>query len=469
MGSYLLGLSVADLTLDWFVLLALGITFPFIAIVSGNVTRFLIALMVFDLSLALDVQIFPQPIQASVDSLYISLTTLSLICAYALWIARLLSGRGKFNIFASISLPALLFIVTGLLSVQNSENQSLSALEIVLNIELFLMFIYIANHIQSLEDIKFILRILLIGLLVTAISVLAVYFVGGFRFMGLGGETLEIGSERFVRSGGLLGHPNAAATYLAATTMMVLALIFTVGDAAFGKALALAAVGLGVVALILTFSRGGWVNLAVAGMIFAFLALHRKWLRWQHLVLLATILGLLLFMFREPILHRIFYSDYGSALSRIPLNIIAINMIKSHPWIGVGINNFMVVAANYLTPETYEAWLAPAHNKYLLVWSETGTIGILSFILFFLAVAREAWRNYRSDHRVVSVLGAALLAGLAGYAIHMLVDRFGSRRPLQLLWFIAALAIGTNRVRIGAALAGRSSWKRVLKPSPTTS
>ncbi len=446
LSAYLLGLTVADPPLEWFVLLVLISTFPFIAIITGNLNRFLIALIVLDVSLSLDIQLFDQLSQASVVTIYVSLTTLSLVIAYSLWTARLLVGRAKIDMCKSISLPALFFIATGILSVHNAKEPILSVLELVLITELFLMYFYLANHLQSLDDFRFISRILLIGLLIVGISVLVVYFFGGFRFMGFGGETFVMEPERFFRSGGLLGHPNTAATYLVPILMIALAVFLTAVDGAFGKLLAMVTFPLGVVALILTFSRGGWVNFAVAGLVFTFLALRRKWIRLQYVVLLIVITGSLTLMFRDSIFHRLISSDYGSALSRVPLNIIAINMIKSNLWSGVGINNFMVVVKNYLTPETYGAWLAPVHNKYLLVWSETGAIGIFAFIVFYLSIAKESWHCYKSNHPIFSIVGAALLASLSGYAAHMIVDRFGDRSTLQLLWLMAAMAIGLRRL-----------------------
>jgi len=228
--------------------------------------------------------------------------------------------------------------------------------------------------------------------------------------------------------------------------MIASAVLLTDRTAHLWKPLALISLPLGLLALIFTFSRAAWVSFAVAGLVFTLIALRRKWLQWQYFILSIVVLSLLLFFFRESVLPRLLGDDGGAAAARMPLNIIALNMIKSHPWIGVGINNFMAVVQDYLTHETQRAWLASAHNKYLLVWSETGTIGIIMFIWFFLAITREIWQCYKSDHILFSKLGAALLAGLCGFAVHMMASPFRSRSELLLLWLIAAISISMSQL-----------------------
>jgi putative inorganic carbon (HCO3(-)) transporter len=456
-GVYLLGLSAADLPTDWFALLIVIGILPFIAVVAGDIKRFLITLIILDTSLSLDKQLFSRPPNsASVDGLWVSLTTISLIILYWLWAAELLTGKARFDLCRSVSLPALGFIAAGLLSVQIAKDPILSVFELALNTEFFLVFLYLANHLQDFDDFRFISHILLVGFLIVALGVVAAYFLGGFHFMGLGGEAAVYRSQRSVRAGGFVS-PNVAAMYLAPVSIMALATVLMVSKRGFTRLMALVTLPLGMLALVLTFSRGGWISFAMGGLVFTLLALHRKWLRWQHVILLIAASSLLLFFLREPILRRIFGDDGGNAASRIPLMIIALNMIKAHPWLGVGINNFVIVAPDYLTPETFGAWLAPVHNKYLLVLSETGIVGLLAFILLCLAIGREAWQCYKSDHSVFSALGAALVAGLCGFATHMMVDRFGTRSALQLLWIMAAFASSLHR------LSDRRGWVQQLR------
>jgi O-antigen ligase len=349
-------------------------------------------------------------------------------------------GKAKISLHKSISLPALCFIATGLLSVFNAKDPILSAFELALIIELFLVFFYLANHLRNIDDFRFVIHVLLVGFLILALSVIAMYFFGSYSFMGLGSETLVTQGDNIVRSSGLIIHPNSAGAYLSFLSIIAFAILLMDKSAHLRKPLAFIALVLGLVALILTFSRSGWVSFAIAGLVFSLLALRRRWLKWEYVVLSIVILSLLLFLYREQILLRLFGDDGGAAAARMPLNLIALNMIKTHPWIGVGINNFVTVAPDYLTLETYKEWIGPAHNKYLLVWSETGTIGIISFMLFYLAITRENWNCYKSNTQMFSILGAAVLSGLCGFAVHMMASPFRSRSELLLLWIIAAIS-----------------------------
>jgi len=455
LGAYLIGLSAADLPADWFALLILAITLPAVAVVARDIKRFLLALIMLDMSLSLDAKLFRHPADVSVvvDGLMISLTTISLIILYILWAAEILAANARINLFRSISLPALGFITAGLISVYNAKDPVLSWFELALYCEFFLVFLYLANHIQKPDDIVFVTWVLLAGFLIVSLSVIAMQFIGDVRFMGLGSDTFEMAAVGLVRSGGFLKHPNGAATYLMSLSMVALAILLTNSTTGLGRLIILVALALGFVALILTFSRGGWLSLAVAGTFFALLASHRRWLRWQHLILLVVVLGLFIFLFHEPIWFRIFGDDQGSASSRMPLNIIALNMIRSHPWNGVGINNFMVVVQDYHTPATFGAWLSPVHNKYLLVWSETGTLGILFLIWFYLAICKTALMAWKRGDPTISLLALGFLAAIVGRTAHMSVARFDSRAQGLLLWTFAGIiaAIGNLDGRLKAS------------------
>ena len=90
---------------------------------------------------------------------------------------------------------------------------------------------------------------------------------------------------------------------------------------------------------------------------------------------LSLLIGFLLFLpFVGEVATRLGQDDDGSAASRLPLMALARNIAVDHLLLGVGPNNFVPVMHGYVTVEFSGAWLRAVHNKYMLVWSETGTL-----------------------------------------------------------------------------------------------
>ncbi len=137
---------------------------------------------------------------------------------------------------------------------------------------------------------------------------------------------------------------------------------------------------IGLIAVLLTYSRGTYVMLLASGVTFTFLT--RKW-KLGGLIFLALLLGVLL-------LPRDIGGEGVNLLrtQSIKLRLLeytqAIDIVKDHPLIGVGYNTYRYAQANYgfldldsLTPDHSGAGVP---NSYLFVLATTGIAG-LSFYL----------------------------------------------------------------------------------------
>jgi O-antigen ligase len=146
-------------------------------------------------------------------------------------------------------------------------------------------------------------------------------------------------------------------------------------------------------------------------------------------------------VFQDSILARLSADDRGAAYSRIPLMQMAYNIIRDHPVFGVGSNNYAAVLKDYVTPEFSGDFIYTVHNKYLIVWSETGLAGLAAFVSFLLMTVRRGWQGWQIKDRLLSSLAMGFTAGVIGQMIHMFVDLFKSRPQVQLLWFVAAVIV----------------------------
>lgn len=143
--------------------------------------------------------------------------------------------------------------------------------------------------------------------------------------------------------------------------------------------------------------------------------------------------------FRELIIDRLFGDDNGAAEARLPLMLLALRMIRDHWLFGVGANNFALHLREYLTPEMAAEWITTVHNKYLLVWAETGIFGFLTFLAFLLTTLRRGWRIWQLDDRLLGPIGLGFTMALVGWMAHMFFDIFHNRSQVQLLLLLGGL------------------------------
>jgi putative inorganic carbon (HCO3(-)) transporter len=149
---------------------------------------------------------------------------------------------------------------------------------------------------------------------------------------------------------------------------------------------------------------------------------------------------------------RLTEDDNGSAQSRLPLMRTAVQMIGDHPLLGVGANNYSRAMKRYgAVYGDWGDWVFTVHNKYALVWAETGLGGIAAFIWFLAATMRRGFAGARGRDPLMSTVSLALAAALAGHLIHLGVDLFSERPQVQLLWTIAALITVVQTLSIAPA------------------
>ncbi|MEI8306278.1 MAG: O-antigen ligase family protein [Chloroflexales bacterium] len=273
---------------------------------------------------------------------------------------------------------------------------------------------------------------------------------------GIGPPSFGIGGG-YMRSYGTIGQPNSFAGYM--NQSWPLALSLTVGALIWLRrsaprrvgliALASAggAAGLLLLALLTSFSRGGWVG-AVGGavaMILATIPLLAPRLRriaWRATALAVGGLALMLALGGGGMLPDSLTSRLGSITANLrifdvrgvmitPENFAVVermahiqagwNMLVRHPLTGVGPGNFS--AAFNQTPGpgdppiTTRPWYVSrghAHNYYLNMAAEAGVIGAAAYVLLIGAVGIQAARAIRFAR---GILWRAVAVGCAGVVV----------------------------------------------------
>jgi O-antigen ligase len=206
------------------------------------------------------------------------------------------------------------------------------------------------------------------------------------------------------------------------------------------KTLAVVSTGLAGLALVLTQSRGGWFAVLLSLALLWLADVHRHG-RWLAVPAIATALVSLVLLFpQSPITERLTGDDQGSSRGRLPLMRTALEIIRDHPLLGVGPNNYSVAMKQYgAVYGKWGDWTYTVHNKFLLVWAETGIGGLAAFLWFLWGTIRLGWSGWKASDPSLSPLALGFTAALIGQMVHMQVDLFNARPQVEMLWVLAAL------------------------------
>ena len=425
---------------------------PFVALTSEAAQRVLLAVVILDIPLQFGTHLFYREDDAALGALgglSISATTLALAGLYLSWLIRAFASRySAQKTGVNVNWPLVAYFGITLLSVFVAQDVGLSLFEVWLLLEACLVYFYIAGNVRTREDVVFVVSVLLAACLLESVVIIILRFTGmPSTIWGLPTH-IHIDNdpkEGFMRIGGTVGSPNFAAAYLSISLTCAVSVLFTNLGSLY-KWLAAAALGLGSIALILTFSRGGWLALTLSLALLCLVTWHRRGLSLKAPIAVLVLLALLYVPFHSLVGARLFGDDRGSAESRIPLMNLAFRITEDHPLLGVGANNFTVAMGPYLTSEFRQAFLFAVHNKYLLVLAETGIGGLIAFLAFFTGTMRKGWQCWNFQDRLLSPLALGFGAGLAGHMVHMTVDVFRGRPTQQLIWLIAGLLVAMCRI-----------------------
>ncbi|HVT16752.1 MAG TPA: O-antigen ligase family protein [Thermoanaerobaculia bacterium] len=273
-------------------------------------------------------------------------------------------------------------------------------------------------------------------------------------------ESFEGGEQR-IRPAGLFDHPIVYAdSLLLGLPILVAGVYGTRSRLRIGLG---CAVAFGLSGLVLTLSRGAWISSALAMVLLVVLAwrcglLDLRALR-RSLGTGLAVLALVSLLFGPLIVQRFAASREGNLRVRFELNGIALRMIAAHPFVGVGLNNFIPAMAAYDPHDVRRYFPAVVHNLYLLEAAESGLPGLLLFLALWGLMLAIAWRRLTSlEEPSLQWFALGIVAALSGFLFSQLTDFSHRLEPLRsVVWVDIGLLFGSLRgslrtVRRGAVL-----------------
>lgn len=417
---------------------------PFLMVIAvriiGNAQKLFLAMILLDVSLNVDKNFSFQEAASSLSAVpgfSISLTSLCLVFLYAWWFAEIVTRRASPlpPAFFRMSRPLIIYLIITTLSIFRARYVGLSLFEINLLINAFLLYIYVIYAIRTRQDVYFVITLLLLGLVLQSLLVIVT------RVTGFSIDLLVIRAAVDPVSGrvaGTIGNTNGTGAYL--TLMLVIALSFLATPLGrWYKRLAAVAFGLGLVALVLSGSRGAWLGFAIGITLFWLLAWRRGLLSLKMPIVMFIFAIPILVSFQDLIIGRISGEDTSTLETRLSLMKVALNMIRDHWLVGVGANNYAFNMLDYYTPEFSMTWIKTVHNKYLLVWAETGILGLIAFIWFLVTTINRGWQVWRLKDRFLSPLALSFSLAIIAWMVHMNFDLFHNRPQVQSMLLVAGM------------------------------
>jgi len=201
---------------------------------------------------------------------------------------------------------------------------------------------------------------------------------------------------------------------------------------------------------LLTFSRNGWLTLAVEGAVLSVALARDRGIPWRRIAAatapIAAVVAVAISLFSFTAVAR------SSNVNRLRLTEIAFAQFREHPIIGAGIGTFQEAVAR---DKWYIADFGKpqeAHGLIQKTLAETGVLGFLAFAALLAAVVAAIIRTYRSA-TVAPAWRFILLALLCTAFGSIVFQIFNTSYFVSKLWLPLGVAVAAVRLAVqGIAL-----------------
>jgi putative inorganic carbon (hco3(-)) transporter len=222
------------------------------------------------------------------------------------------------------------------------------------------------------------------------------------------------------------------------------------------------------IAILFSYTRAAWVSLFV---IFAIWMLILLKIKWQFIFAGFMILLFILFSYRAEItlnLTRIKQTSSGnfhehiqsvanirnddSNLERLNRWGCAWRMFRERPVFGWGPGTYMFnyapfqISREKTTISTNAGTMGNAHSEYLGSLSESGILGVVSFLLIVILTIRTGCKvYYKTGKRKIRIFSLAVLLGLVTYYVHGFLNNFlDTDKVSALFWGFTAILVALD-------------------------
>nr|HID12638.1 O-antigen ligase family protein [Anaerolineae bacterium] len=386
-----------------------------LTLISGLALAALILLRL-DLGLALvaataPFYLHPRPLFGKAFSMA-EITTL--LCALSWGFRQLPVWRNQPTPPSTLDLAALFFVAVAIASLFVAQYSHVALRELrVLIVEPALFYLMLRTSHLDERAVWRIVDLFVLGAVAVAIIGLVQY--------GLGVNVITA-EEGFRRLRSVYGSPNSVGLYLGRALPVLVAV--TLFGASRGRRVVygLAVLPLGL-AVLLSFSKGALI-LGVPLSLLALGVLAGGPWSWASLGAVAVAAAAAIPLLRTPRFASLLDTRSGTTFFRLQLWRSSWMMFRDHPWLGVGLDNFLYhYRGRYILPAAWqEPDISQAHNILLDYATRMGIAGLAAGAWLQVAFWRLALPLRRLADPDRRALALGMMASMVNFLAHGLVD-----------------------------------------------
>ena len=247
-------------------------------------------------------------------------------------------------------------------------------------------------------------------------------------------------SDQFWRFGGILS-PMIQGSLLA-MFLPIYTLLFLHLKNFRQKAFALAALILGIVAILLTGTRGAWLAVVILIPLVVIIYSQKKLKSLSVIFISLTIIATITAM--TPALSNrvetITDLKMQSNSERLLMWQSAVEMFKDNPVFGVGYGRYKIAyQTEYISPLAKERTLEHAHSNFFQMLAECGIVGFSAFVFMWIYFSRFALRGWLRDRKFFCLLFFGVLWGMM---LHGFTEfNFETSMTSKIFWYSLALCL----------------------------
>lgn len=342
---------------------------------------------------------------------------------------------GKYSLKCNfVDFAVLLFAALIIISVPFSYISS-SSLVMAMTYLLFISFYFTVKNTVTTRELLF----SIVALMVVSGVLVALYgFLQNLIGLGLDSDSW-LDQDMFdsgIRIAATLDNPNVLGEYLLIVIPIAFSMLYYVKHKGYNF-LTFCAVGALCLLMILTMSRGAWLGLIFAMVIFVLM--HDRRLIWLGVI--AIVIAPL--FIPQSIIDRflsIGNMEDSSTAYRVSIWMASTELIKDFWLTGIGLSSsvFILVFQRYAFSASYALH---SHNLFLQLIIDLGIWGLIIFFIIVFCIYRNIFSRIKiTNSKFLKGISSALCGGVGGFLLQSMTDNtWYNYRIVCLFWVILAM------------------------------